>query len=168
MTKPDEFRSAPGMVLDERAMLDAYLDWHRGTLLWKCSGLTDEQLTTAASPPADLTLLGLVRHLTEVENGWFDSFGDMPPVRYSSAEAPDADFEQLDSHPVAEVFARYRTQLGHSRTVCAARALDDTAVTSRGEEFSLRWLYLHMIEEYARHNGHADLLRQAIDGATGE
>src|SRR3954463_10670241 len=111
MTNPDEFRSAPGMVLDERSLLDAYLDWHRGTLLWKCSGLTDEQLATAACPPADLSLLGLVRHLTEVENGWVDSFGPMPIVRYSGDDAPDADFEQLDSHPVAEVFERYQAQL---------------------------------------------------------
>jgi Protein of unknown function (DUF664) len=169
MTTPDDVRTIPDGRLDEAASLAAYLDYHRETLLWKCAGLTDAQLTTAACPPSNLTLLGLVRHLTEVDGGWFGWFADEEPlVRYGSEEQPDADFEALDSVPVAQVMAAFQTQRERSRAIVAALPLTTSRTRGGGDVVSLRWVYLHLIEEYARHNGHADLLRQAIDGVVGE
>jgi uncharacterized damage-inducible protein DinB len=152
---------------DERPMLDAWLEFHRATLLWKCSGLSDEQLKRRSAPPSSLSLLGLVRHMTEVERSWFRKrIGgeDLPPLYYSE-EQPDDDFDALDSTEVASVFAAYRQEMGLCRAVAAAHSLDEVV---RNGTTSVRWIYLHMIEEYARHNGHADLLREAIDGSKGD
>jgi uncharacterized damage-inducible protein DinB len=168
MTDGSEFRTIPGGALDERASLDAYLDFHRGTLLWKCSGLTDAQLVTASCPPSNLTLLGLVRHLTEVESGWFGTLDGAAQKRYSSDEEPEGDFELLDDHSVEQVLAAYRAECDRSRAALAALPLDYVRERPGRQPRSLRWIYLHMLEEYARHNGHADLLREAIDGAVGE
>jgi hypothetical protein len=154
---------------DERATLDAFLDFHRATLLWKCEGLTDGQLRQRALPPSTLSLLGLVRHLTEIERGWFrqDFGGDDLPEVYCTAKRPEADFEDVEGADVAANMAAFKTEVLAARATVAALPLDHT-VTPKTKTYSLRWIYLHMIEEYARHNGHADLLRQAIDGATGE
>ena len=150
-------------------MLEGFLDFHRETLRWKCAGLSDDQLRTKAVPTSELTLLGLVRHITEVERGWF--FDHLPheatPI-YFTKDRPNDDFDALDSVPVAEVLARYAAELDRIRTEIAAVPLDHEYTDKRGKTFSLRWVYLHMIEEYARHNGHADLIREAIDGVTGE
>ena len=143
-------------------MLDGLLDYHRETLLWKCAGLTHEQLTRRL-PTSSLSLLGLVRHLTEVERGWFVDVLDFRPAPPIYAE----DFEGLDGVPAEEVLARYRAEVDVIRRDVAAVPLDFEYVY-RGQTYSLRWVYLHMIEEYARHNGHADLLREAIDGEVGE
>jgi Protein of unknown function (DUF664) len=165
-------RIDPPQVADERTTLSAYLDYHRATLEWKCSGLTDDQLRERSVPPSSLSLLGLVRHLTDVERGWFgESFGrgQLPPLYSSDPDNIDGDFDDLDVPDVTQVFATYREVCEESRRIVAgAGSLDDLGVRGNGSDVTLRWIMLHMLEEYARHNGHADLLRERIDGATGE
>jgi uncharacterized damage-inducible protein DinB len=158
----------PPKVADERTMLDAWLDRHRETLLWKCEGLSDDQLRERAAPPSSLSLLGLVRHMSEVERGWFAAFAgaDASTIYYTDDE-PDADFDGIRDADVKADFATFRAEVDSARRLVSERSLDDTEVLHRGTEFSLRWIMVHMIEEYARHNGHADLLRERIDGATG-
>ncbi|MDF3291684.1 DinB family protein [Streptomyces sp. RB6PN23] len=155
---------------DERTTLEAMLDYHRATLAMKCEGLSDEQLRTATVPPSELTLLGLVRHLAEVECGWFRNVlgaEDAKPLYYSD-EDRDGEFHDLDSADTEEAFATWREQIDRARRLAAAHSLDDTGTRRGGGTYSLRWIYVHMIEEYARHNGHADLIRERIDGVTGE
>jgi hypothetical protein len=153
-------------------MLDQWLDYHRATLHQKCAGLDDAQLRTASCPPSDLTLLGLVRHMTDVERGWFlrgvaeRSANQIPPLYYSD-EYPDGDFGNLDSASTEAVFATYDAAIADIRAAIAGAELDDT-FDNGGTPVSLRWVYVHMIEEYARHNGHADLIRERIDGVTGD
>ena len=158
----------PGAV-GELEMLDGWLDYHRATLLWKCAGLDDAQLRLRACPPSTLSLLGLIRHMNQVEQGWFGRFvgADEPPL-YSTEEWPDADFDDLDNADTTQNFAAFEQECVRSRERAATRELDDTFVSRRGETISLRWVYVHMVEEYARHNGHADLIREAIDGTTGD
>ncbi len=170
-TAPDIERIEPPLVGDERASLDGFLDYHRQTLLWKCSGLSAEQLRTAASPPSTVTLLGLLRHLTEVEHGWFSTRVTESPesLIYCTDENPDGDFDDIATADPGADYAAYLAECQRSRDVVANLSLDHTFIHPRRQtEMSLRWVYLHMIEEYARHNGHADLIREAIDGATGE
>ncbi len=165
-------RTQPPLVTDERTMLDGWLDYHRRTLLFKCEGLSDVELKTASCPPSNLTLLGLVRHMTEVERGWFRRGVDQQDVAdpYCTDEYPEADIEGLDDTPVATVFQRFRDEVEACQELTKRYdSLDFTFDHGRkGTTFSLRWIYTHMIEEYARHNGHADLIREAIDGATGD
>lgn len=163
-------RADPPYVADERPMLETWLDWHRATLLWKCGGLDGEQLRRRSVEPSTLSLLGLVRHMTDVERAWFRRVlagEDAPPLYWSEANR-DGDFDDVDTADPAADVAAYRAEVQACRDV-AARYPDLEATGSRGgEPVSLRWIYVHMIEEYARHNGHADLLRERIDGATGE
>jgi hypothetical protein len=167
-TSPPDTRREPPETGDERAMLAGFLDWHRETLRWKCAGLTDEQLRTRSVAGSGLTLLGLVRHLTEVERWWFLPFlGEEPEPVYFTDEKPDDDFDALDTVPPAEVFDRLAAEVERIRAEVAPFGLDAEFVRS-GKAYSLRWVHLHMIEEYARHNGHADLIREGIDGVTGE
>ncbi|MEU8373507.1 DinB family protein [Micromonospora sp. NPDC048894] len=168
---PDITRTPELPVGDERAMLESWLDYHRQTLLLKCAGLTGEQLRTPSVPPSELTLLGLVRHLGEVEAWWFrENFaGQQFDYPYGSVDDPDADLDV--SHADAEAdFATYHEQIELARAAAVGRSLDETftEVGPKKRTFSLRWVYLHLIEEYARHNGHADLLRERLDGVTGE
>jgi uncharacterized damage-inducible protein DinB len=172
-TAPKVDRPEPPLVAGERETLDAWLDWHRDTLLGKCSGLTAEQLKEPAVPPSSLTLLGLVRHMTDVERWWFRIHGTNQEMasRYWSEENLYGDFENLDEPDAPAVVAAFWEEVGLARD--AARDLDlDHVVPSHGDHpervRNLRWIYVHMIEEYARHNGHADLLRERIDGATGD
>jgi uncharacterized damage-inducible protein DinB len=165
-------RQDPPFVADERTMLEAWLDFHRATLLGKCDGLDDAQLKTRSVPPSSLSLLGLVRHMTEVERSWFRRVlldEDAQPLYYSDTD-PDGDFDHLGSAAVAEVFAAFRAEVEACRAIAAQQGDLDVLASRRrhGAEVSLRWIYVHMIEEYARHNGHADLLRERIDGATGD
>jgi hypothetical protein len=165
----DEERTEPPYVGDERAVLVGFLDFHRDTLDWKCTGLTPRQLRQRAVPPSSLSLLGLVRHLTEVERGWFRrgvNGEEIEPLYYSD-EDPDGDFNNVDDADVEDAFAAWREACQQSRRITAAKSLDDT-FTRRDRVISLRWVLVHMIEEYARHNGHADFLRERIDGVTGE
>jgi len=167
-TSPPDTRREPPETGDERAMLAGFLDWHRETLRWKCAGLTDEQLRTHSVASSGLTLLGLVRHLTEVERWWFLPFlGEEPEPVYFTDDKPNDDFDALDTAPPAEVFDRLAAEVERIRAGVASIGLDAEFVRS-GKAYSLRWVYLHMIEEYARHNGHADLIREGIDGVTGE
>ncbi len=152
----------------EREMLRDWLDWHRATLLRKCAGLDATQLAKRAVPPSHLSLLGIVRHLSDTELGWVrQTFrGEPVPDLYYRPDAPTADFEEASPASAEEDFALY---LAECRAVDAAlegAALDDT-FTFRETTISVRWMWQHLVEEYARHNGHADLLREAIDGEVG-
>jgi uncharacterized damage-inducible protein DinB len=148
-------------------MLQAFLDWHRLTLLRKCAGLTGEQMAERAVPPSSLTLLGLVRHMTRVERAWFRQGFAGEPVGNPFGGEADADFERLDPGRAAADYARLTEEIKLADAAVANASLDDTFVDC-GDLMSLRMIYLHMIEEYARHNGHADLLRERTDGTTGQ
>jgi len=175
-------RVEPPPEAGEREMLNSWLDFHRATLAWKCDGLTGEQLRQRAVPPSSLSLLGLVRHMAEVERGWFRrtlAGEHAPPIYFSPSDNPDGDFDDVDDADVAADFATWRTECEAARKAeAAATSLDVTAVeqsrawrrssTETPRRVSLRWILAHMVEEYARHNGHADLLRERIDGATGD
>ncbi|GII81847.1 hypothetical protein Sru01_68290 [Sphaerisporangium rufum] len=165
-------RTYPPPMAGEREMLRSWLDWHRETLAVKCAGLTDDELRLRAVPPSTMSLLGLVRHLADVERGWFRRrlAGEDAGRLYYGDDDPDGDFDNVDTASVAEALATWRREIEHARAAEATCPdLDVLAKVDReGVHFSLRWILCHMIEEYARHNGHADLLRQRIDGATGE
>jgi hypothetical protein len=163
------FRHDPPLVADERTMYQGWLNFHRGTLLWKCTDLTDAQLKTASASPSKMTLLGLVRHMSEVERSWFRSrsAGLTLPDLYCPAGDRDGDFDNVAHADVARDLAAFKTECLASDEAVSWISLDDTFVGRSGPT-SLRWVYVHMIEEYARHNGHADLLRERIDGGTGD
>jgi len=154
---------------DERTTLTAFLDWQRATLAKKCDGLPPDKLRLRSAPPSTLSLLGLVRHMADVERGWFRRTLAMEDVGslYSSDSNPDGDFDDVDTADADEAFATWQAECELARQIVAARQLDDTGRQRSGKEISLRWILVHMVEEYSRHNGHADLLRQRIDGAVG-
>jgi uncharacterized damage-inducible protein DinB len=165
-TAPEVTRIDEPFTGPERGILDGFLDWHRATLLWKCTGLTGEQLALPSVPPSNLSLLGLVRHMADVERAWFRiRFRGEPLPRLYDYE--DAAFEHADPAGAEADFAAFTRECGLARQAVAGASLDDEFTAASGRVLSLRWVYTHMIEEYARHNGHADLLRQRIDGATG-
>jgi hypothetical protein len=157
-------------VGDEREILSAVLDWHRATFELKCAGLPPERLSEQVVPPSSLSLHGLVRHLAGAERWWFriQFAGEDVPLLYYSDDDPDQDFESLDGD-VEEAFATWRAECRHSRRIVAAAAsLDQTGTRKRtGEPISLRRILVDMIAEYARHNGHADLIRERLDGSVG-
>ena len=168
----DEFEAE-----DERTTLVAFLDYQRRVLARKAEGLTDEQVRLAACPPSEMTLLGLVRHMADVERGWFQRGmrnDDGPPI-YFGASHPDGD-DDGDFHPppdatIADALATFWREIAIADEIIAAEpSLDTVELRSRPPrpQYSLRWILVHMIEEYARHCGHADLLRQAIDGSVGD
>ncbi|WP_043640076.1 DinB family protein [Nonomuraea candida] len=162
-------RVPPPYLGDERTQLDNWLEWHRATLAVKCAGLSDEQLRTRSVPPSSLSLLGLVRHLAHVERVWFRRVlnGEDVPKLWGKDRDNDADFGEVDTASVKEAFDTWQEEIAHARAISAAHSLD--AVGDRdGRKCSHRWILIHVIEEYARHNGHADLLRERIDGVTGE
>jgi uncharacterized damage-inducible protein DinB len=163
---------------DERTTLLMFLEFYRAVLARKAEGLTEEQVRTAACPPSDLTLLGLVRHMAEVEQGWFQRGvqGLDRPRIFSGPAHPDGD-DDGDWHPPAgdtmdEAFDAYWTAIAEANRIIAAEpsldVIERRAARPPVPQYNLRWILVHMIEEYARHCGHADLLRQAIDGATGD
>ncbi len=153
-------------------MLAAFLTDHRATLQLKCAGLTAE-LSLRAVEPSTLSLLGLVRHLADVERRWFRQVlaGEDAPPLFSSADAPDGDFDgavAADPAAVEAAWEAWRAEVAFAdRFVAEAPDLDVEAVDAWRGKVSLRWVLIHMVEEYARHNGHADLLRERIDGAIG-
>jgi uncharacterized damage-inducible protein DinB len=155
-------------------MLRGWLDYHRATLLWKCEGLSDDQLRTRSVPPSSMSLLGLVRHMAEVERWWFRRVFDQQQLDdiFCTEDNLDGDFDDVDTADVAADLATFRDEVEQARAIeAAAPSLDVTVrhVGQRGERvFSLRWIVTHMVEEYARHNGHADFLREQIDGQTGD
>jgi hypothetical protein len=171
-------RIDPPAQADESQMLSAFLEYYRGTLLFKAEGLTDEQARTPSVPPSDLNIMGLIRHMTEVERNWFQRWfikADAPGLYYSDDD-PD---EDRDMHPgpddtLADAIAVFQREVDISRRI-SADATPDAPAAHIGESEhwagfnpSLRWILIHMIEEYARHCGHADLIRQRIDGAVGD
>ncbi len=162
-------RPEPPPTGGEREILTAVLDWQRRTFELKCSGVPPERLSQKGVPPSGLSLHGLIRHLAAVERWWFriQLAGEDVPMLYYSDNDPDQDFEALDGDPV-EALAVWRAECDRSRAIVAASALERTGIRRRtGEPISLRRILVDMIAEYARHNGHADLLRERIDGATG-
>lgn len=158
------------LVGDERTLLTTFLDWHRATFELKCSGVPPDRLSGKGIPPPGLSLHGLVRHLAGVERWWFrvQFAGEDVPLLYYSDDDPSQDFEALDGDPAA-AFAAWREECEHARRIVdATPSLDATGThKATGNPVSLRRVLLLMVTEYARHNGHADLLRERIDGATG-
>ena len=166
-------RLDPPLEADERATLTAFLDFQRATLALKCEGLTDDELRQRAMPPSSLSLLGLVRHMAEVERNWFRAV--LGGEEMATIFAPGLDWEpafrDVDAADVPEAFRAWHAECDHARLLVAvAPSFDVSGVRgpSGSLRFSLRWVMTHMIEEYARHNGHADLLRERLDGSTGE
>jgi uncharacterized damage-inducible protein DinB len=165
----DPRRTEPSFLLGERAMLEEWLEFHRVTLLLKCEGLDDAGRKARPVPTSLLSLHGLLRHMAEVERNWFRRVltldADAPFIWFDSA-IDDSELVPLDDADWEADLAAWHAECEHSRTAAAAHDLDDTGIR-RGEPCSLRWIYNHMIEEYARHNGHADLIRELVDGAVG-
>jgi hypothetical protein len=164
----------PTQPASERGSLEAWLEYHRATLLLKCEGLTSDQLVMATCPPSALSLMGLVRHLTGVEP-WFHDFDGQPDMECEVFGDEDCWAPKVEH--VERDFANYARSVERARAAAAGRDLEDAVEMEHGgaggqpresRPTSLRWVYQHMIEEYARHNGHADLIREGIDGAVGE
>ncbi|HEX4433954.1 MAG TPA: DinB family protein [Acidimicrobiales bacterium] len=156
--------------LSEREMLEAWLEFHRMTLILKTEGLDDQARKLRPVASSNLSLHGLVRHMGEVERSWFrrvlQQEADAPYIWFDP-EVEDSDFLQLDDADWDEDLRGWQEECQQSREAAAPRSLQDAGVTRSGEPCSLRWIYVHMIEEYARHNGHADLIRELVDGAVG-
>jgi hypothetical protein len=169
-TAPEIERPFPPQAAAERATLEGYLEFHRATLLWKCAGLDGEQLARRPVAPSNLSLLGLVRHLAEAERAWFrrEFRGERLTGLYSNEDFPDAAFEDARADRAEADYGRLIEESGLARQAVAGASLDEEFTHAEFGRESLRGLYTHMIEEYARHNGHADLLRQCIDGTTGD
>ena len=166
-------RREPSYHADERTALREWLDYHRATLLLKCDGLGPEALAARPVPTSLLSLHGLVRHMAEVEQNWFRRWlegADAEPFFYDDDQHPDGDFELADGTTWAEDLATWQAEIDHARALEAAVPSLDHVCRRAGRDYTLdlRWLMLHMIEEYARHNGHADLLREMVDGTVGD
>lgn len=172
-------RVGPPLIAGEREMLRAFLDYHRATLEWKCDDLSDEELRRRSMPPSTLSLLALVRHMAEVERAWFRRVinGEDIGLVWSEAGATRRS-RKIDPFQVAydaststraDAFAAWRAEVEQSRRIeRAAESLDVVGHNARsGEDVSLRLVMLHLIHEYARHNGHADFLREGVDGRVG-
>ncbi len=177
MTQPDEQelhgRVEPAFDADEHTMLTGFLDYHRATLLWKAGGLTQQQMATPL-PSSDLTIAGLVKHLALVEDSWFtERFAGKGEGVWAGIDwdaDPDWEMHSAVHDAPEQLLSLYAEACERSRQVIAGAGLDQESVVPdrRGGHFTLRWILLHMIEETARHNGHVDLLREAIDGVSGE
>jgi uncharacterized damage-inducible protein DinB len=156
----------------EKAVLAEYLDRYRMTFELKCEGLTAEQLATRSVPPSTMSLLGMIRHLARVEHSWtrrvFEGQVELPRL-YRTEEDPDLDFNQAvaDDEVVAEAWDSWHGEVAHARAVYADLELA-ALVDVHGEEVETRDIVVHLVEEYARHAGHVDLLRECIDGRTGQ
>ncbi|MCB5183343.1 DinB family protein [Streptomyces antimicrobicus] len=166
----EDHRIGPPLAGGERETLRAFLDYHRATLAMKCQGLDDEQLRTRSMPPSTLTLLGLVRHMAEVERHWFRRVVDGQELPHVWSD--EKDFQAAYDASGAtrtEAFTAWEAEVEHARRIeAAAESLDVTAWAASWEaDVSLRLVMLHLIHEYARHNGHADLLREGVDGTVG-
>lgn len=156
------------LVGEDRPILEGFLAYQRWTLLNICSGLTAEQIATRAVRPSNLSLLGLLRHMTKVERVWFRERAgaeDVAPM-YDRRAAKDSDFEDIVAADAPADYARYVEEC-ELAAAAASRVDFDAEIFVGGDAHSLRVIYVHMIAEYARHNGHADLLREAIDGTRG-
>jgi uncharacterized damage-inducible protein DinB len=166
----EDKRVGPPHVGSERETLRAFLDYHRATLAMKCEGLTDAELRQRSMPPSTLSLLALVRHMAEVERAWFRRVfedNDAPMVWSDEIDFQAAYDDSASTR--AEAFAAWEAEVEHSRRIeRAALSLDLTGRQPRwDEEVSLRMVMVHVLLEYGRHNGHADLLREGVDGVVG-
>ena len=169
MTNPDDRPQAPE-VGGERDQLAGFLDFQRATIVWKASGLTDDQARRSLVPSKLMTVAGLVSHLTLVEEWWFANVIGGAPDRWDEAikADPDVDWKPGDT-PLPELISAYRAQCEISRRYLAEHGLDDVVTRpGNGRRYNIRWVLTHMIEETARHAGHLDLVREMIDGLTGE
>jgi len=159
-------------IVDERSNLLEYLRVYRHTLRMKCDGLTPEQLASRSVPPSTLSLLGLVRHMAKVERDWFrrTAAGQDVPRLYWSEEDRDEAFSQAvaDERTVATAFATWEQEVAFAESFVEGHTDLGEVYPHHDEPISLRELLLHMVEEYARHCGHADLLRECVDGRTGQ
>jgi hypothetical protein len=168
---PQSVRAEAPPIGDERTLLEGWLDHHRLTLQLKCAGLTSELLAQRSIEPSSLTLLGLVRHMAEVERAWFRRrfAGEQIDLLYCDIPTnPSGDLDDIDPATAEEDFNTLIREIELARLATAGHSLDETFHHEHQQvEMNLRWAYLHLIEEYARHNGHADLLRERIDGVTG-
>lgn len=165
-------RTPTGPARGEKEVVLGYLDHYRATLELKCSGLDAEQLARRSVPPSTLSLLGLVRHLAAVEHHWSRRVllgGTELPRLYRTPGNHDADFDDAvaDDRVVAEAWEAWHREVAHAREVEATVELGST-VPSGGEEIEVRDVLVHLVEEYARHLGHADLLREVVDGRIGQ
>lgn len=167
-------RDDPPSAAPEKQMLESFLDWHRATVLCKIDGLSDEELRRPGTP-SGVSLLGLVKHHAAVERWWFRRVfaGEDVPSLWTR-EDPDADWRIEPDETTEEILALYQDEVTRAQAITRRARLDDVARSPRPNMpleppgLMLRWIMLHMIEETARHNGHADILREAIDGQTGE
>ena len=157
------------MTGDDRPILEGYLNYQRSTLLNICAGLTGEQLARRPIPSSNLSLLGLIRHLAKVERTWFRqrAAGQPVPPMYDPARGKDADFNDAVAAEAEADIDQLRAEWVQADAAVADLDFDDTLDAGHGDTFSVRMMYVHLIGEYARHNGHADLLREAIDAVTG-
>jgi uncharacterized damage-inducible protein DinB len=152
---------------DDRPILEGFLNWQRATLLNICAGLTGDQLASRPIPSSNLSLLGLVRHLAKVERIWFRQRAAGQPVEpMYDVSRKDADFDDTRAAEAPADIERLRAEWWLADQAAAGLAFDDTFEVD-GQAFSVRMVYVHVIHEYSRHNGHADLLRESIDGVTG-
>jgi uncharacterized damage-inducible protein DinB len=166
----DQRRQLPAFLLADRQMLEAWLEFQRATLLIKCEGLDDAARKRRPVPTSLLSLHGLIRHMAEVERNWFQRrlLGDAAATFiWRAPDVPDSELEPLDDADWETDLAAWQAECEASRRAAASRELDDTGQLDSGEPCSLRWIYVHMIEEYARHNGHADLIRELVGGGVG-
>jgi uncharacterized damage-inducible protein DinB len=179
MTTIDEQgRPEPPLAADETATLLGFLDFHRATLAWKCGGLDADALRVSVGP-STMTLGGMLKHLAFVEDYWFSLrfLGRGLPPPWDTVDwdgDPDWTWHSAAQESPEALVALWQGAVNRSRAV-VAKALDEGGLEQlarcpfpTGEAPSLRWILCHMIEEYARHNGHADLIRESIDGLTGE
>jgi hypothetical protein len=160
----------PNLAASERASLLSWLEHHRATLVHKCAGAIDEHMRARPVSTSTLSLVGLVRHMTCVEQYWFEEVlaGRNVVDVYITEADPDGDFNDADTADVGDAWALWQAQCATSRLLTSdAKSMEEVAVgLRRGSPVNLRWIVTHMIEEYARHNGHADLLREMVDGVT--
>ncbi|MGH3439513.1 MAG: DinB family protein [Sciscionella sp.] len=169
MSAPE--RVMPPMEADERTSLESWLDFYRTTLLQKCDSLEEDHFRDASVAPSPITLLGLVQHMAEVERNWLRRVlaqEDIPPIFTPDAEpgTNDGGFDLAEGATYATALRIWQAEIDRGRENCVAHGLDDTS-PFMGGQVNLRWIYTHMISEYARHCGHADLIRERIDGRTG-
>ncbi|MFE6700554.1 DinB family protein [Streptomyces sp. NPDC057718] len=168
-------RPMPPLDADERTTLESWLDFYRATLARKCADLPEEGLREASAAPSPITLLGLLQHLAEVERNWFRRVlaqEDAPPLFAPPAGGGDGSqgreggWEFAEDATYEQALAQWEGEVAAARENCAAREIDDTS-PFMGGRVTLRWIYTHMIGEYARHCGHADIVRERVDGRTG-
>ena len=168
----DDPREGGPRLGDERATLTEFLRCQRLTLRLKCEGLDAEQLARRSVEPSTMSLLGLLRHMAEVERSWFRRrfAGQDVPRRYQTPDQPDGDFDGAVADPavVEEAWSAWREEVAFAEEFTTGTDLGFVSHDGAGEPLSLRELLVHMVEEYARHNGHADLLRERIDGRLGQ